>query len=725
MGETHRASLSFCRRSPESERVYSLGGHVISLDRKPTVSAILASARERYSASKLKFFAGRLLLTAVLVFGSFGLFATAATALSPPVVDPAAFLFDPTKVVEIEIDLSEDAITALNDAPYEYVSATFTMVDGATVYGPWPVQVKLKGKYGSFRPLSGKSAFKLKFGNSGQRVGGLKKMTLNNIVQDGTNVHEAIGYELFRAMGVPAPRTSYAVVSVNGVDYGLHLNIETLDDVFLKKWFGPSNTTHLYEGNYGDWLGSVFDPFSAHYEVDEGNEEQRDDLAALLVASQTEGDGWLAAVDAVADLDQMIKMWAVEHYIGHWDGYAHGLTNNYYLHSNAAGEFTVLPWGIDQTSNDVNFQFGVPSGGSIWVRCVTDDRCRSRYIDALAAVNVKAMELDLGTKAVTLWNNISDEIEADNRREYSFEDSASWINSVPDFYTGRPAVLQAWLAVANAPVNTAQPFISGTAEVGQTLTADPGRWTGEPDPTFTFQWWRCEADGSACTDIGSDLSTYTLKPDDYLKVIEVSVTASNGLEPDATVASQRTVEIVGLAPLNGDSPENRPSVSGVARAGRTLTADPGAWSGVPAPTFSFQWWRCEADGSACFEVGSGESTYALSAADISKRIEVSVTASNPVGSEASTSLPTERIYPAPVSLLTTPSASTRARKATFRFSTSAPGPIFRCRFGSAALKRCGSPKTYRNLKPGRHVFKVTVTSAGLTSPPVTFRWRVR
>ena len=45
-------------------------------------------------------------------------------------------------------------------------------------------------------------------------------------------------------------------------------------------------------------------------------------------------------------------MWAVEKYIGHWDGYAGDPStqpNNYYLHSDAAGQFTMLPWGTDQT----------------------------------------------------------------------------------------------------------------------------------------------------------------------------------------------------------------------------------------------------------------------------------------------------------------------------------------------------------------------------------------
>ena len=77
---------------------------------------------------------------------------------------------------------------------------------------------------------------------------GLKKMTLNNMVQDPSMVHETLTYEAFRAAGVPAPRTGYADVESTAKSSAMHLNLETLDDLALERLFGsfeapPSTST--------------------------------------------------------------------------------------------------------------------------------------------------------------------------------------------------------------------------------------------------------------------------------------------------------------------------------------------------------------------------------------------------------------------------------------------------------------------------------------------------
>jgi hypothetical protein len=56
-------------------------------------------------------------------------------------------------------------------------------------------------------------------------------------------------------------------------------------------------------------------------------------------------------------------------------------------------------------------------------------------------------------------------------------------------------------------------------------------------------------------------------------------------------------------------------------------------------------------------------------------------------------------------------------RATFRFISTVAGSSFQCRLDKKPFRGCRSPKTYRNLVPGRHTFKVrAVGPSGLIDP---------
>ena len=111
------------------------------------------------------------------------------------------------------------------------------------------IGLKLKGST-SLDKLSGRPSFKIKFNWSnlkGQRFLGLKHMTLNAMTQDNSMLHEVSAYRLYNAMGVPAPKTGFARVYVNGTLKALYVNVESYDDIMLSKRFNDV-TQHLYEG---------------------------------------------------------------------------------------------------------------------------------------------------------------------------------------------------------------------------------------------------------------------------------------------------------------------------------------------------------------------------------------------------------------------------------------------------------------------------------------------
>lgn len=72
-----------------------------------------------------------------------------------------------------------------------------------------------------------------------------------------------------------------------------------------------------------------------------------------------------------------------------------------------------------------------------------------------------------------------------------------------------------------------------------------------------------------------------------------------------------------------------------------------------------------------------------------------------------------------------PKRRTRSSTARFAFSASSPGAAFFCKLNGGPYVSSRSPHVYRNLKPGRHVFRVAAVFAGKKDPtPATFRWRV-
>ena len=72
-----------------------------------------------------------------------------------------------------------------------------------------------------------------------------------------------------------------------------------------------------------------------------------------------------------------------------------------------------------------------------------------------------------------------------------------------------------------------------------------------------------------------------------------------------------------------------------------------------------------------------------------------------------------------------PSAKTRDRTPTVKFTSTAPGATYKCSVDGKPFKPCRSPFTTPALKPGRHAIRIAAVSGGLTDPtPAICSFRV-
>jgi hypothetical protein len=108
---------------------------------------------------------------------------------------------------------------------------------------------------------------------------------------------------------------------------------------------------------------------------------------------------------------------------------------------------------------------------------------------------------------------------------------------------GNDGTLAAIPPTSTAPSITTLPTISGTLNVGETLTATAGNVSGEPTPTRVLQWQRSDNGTTGWADIsGATGTTYLLAFNDEDKYIRVAQTEENILGT-ATANSASTGQI--------------------------------------------------------------------------------------------------------------------------------------------------------------------------------------
>lgn len=377
-------------------------------------------------------------------------------------------IYDPERIPRFDIELPTESLTQLaeltQDHPLakEYVRGTFRY-DGEELFD---VGVRFKGE-GSWRPLDRKTAWKIKFDKfvDDQHLLGLKRLTLNNMVEDPSFVAERLAYDVYRAAGLPAPRCNSALVYVNGEFYGVYANVEAIDKPFLRRWF-DDDEGNLYEEGQSDFLPGSESTFDL-----ETNEtaNDRSDLTRLIDAlSAVRGGAPWSELEAVIDAEQFLLFTAAEAAVNQWDMYAFTrfYPNNFrFYHDPTSDQFVFVPWGMDlsmkpfrdsgkphiplfELATQGDFDGGRVVAGQLYQTCLLDDTCRERFMSASETMIEVYESLDLETLAVRYAEQLRSHIEVDPRQEYSMTQVEAALQATLETIRGRADAMRSDLETA-------------------------------------------------------------------------------------------------------------------------------------------------------------------------------------------------------------------------------------------------------------------------------------
>ena len=273
-------------------------------------------------------------------------------------------------------------------------------------------------------------------------------------------------------------------------------------------------------------------------------------------------------------------------------------------------------------------------------------------------------------------------------------------------------------AVAARPNSAARgaPTISGTAQVGQTLTASTSGIAdddGLTNVSYTYQW--IANDVISDSDIqDATLSTYTLVSDDVGKTIKVKVSFTDDAENEETLTSAATDSAV-AAPASNSPATGAPSITGTTQVGETLIASTTGISdtdGLTNVSYAYQWLTsrdAEIDGAT-------SSTYTLVESDEGKTIKVRVSFTDDAdSSEELTSAATSAVAAAPLTATVHDEPAPHDGQSVFtfelRFSESPKDDFSYKTLRDHAFAVTGGEVTYvRRLEPGKNVrWEITAT----------------
>ena len=289
---------------------------------------------------------------------------------SQPNLPEAGVVFDDSSVPRIDIQINPDTLDWIYNNVDSYIEwhATFIFNGNAITDTLENVGFRLRGNTSRY---SAKKSFKVSFNTfePGRKWYGLEKLNLNGEHNDPSIMRSKLSWELVREMGLPGPRCNHVRVYINGNFYGVYINVEHIDEEFVKSRF-DNNDGNLfkclypadlkYKGSNPDVYKEVYGDRRAYDLKTNSGLDNYSDLANLIdILNNTPENDFYCEITDVFNVFDYLKAAAIDVFIANWDGYIYNKNNFYLYHNTETDKMEYIHYDLDNT-------YGIDWFGKEW-----------------------------------------------------------------------------------------------------------------------------------------------------------------------------------------------------------------------------------------------------------------------------------------------------------------------------------------------------------------------
>jgi hypothetical protein len=238
-----------------------------------------------------------------------------------------------------ELTIDHEDLEALLANPYSNETKPAVLIFDGTDY---PCEVRFRGATGRDLP---KKSWKVDFEDEGPL--GWEETNLNAEYRDRSLMRNKLCMDLSRVMGVPAPESRFISLKVNGQYWGVHHEIESIDEDFFER--RDLDAESIFKAvAHACRFAPLFQPerITEFYEPKLTQRGSVDTLASRFVFFQNAPlDEIQDYADEMVDIDNVLRYFAVQFAVVDHDGY----TKNFYISEDDERRYRLYPWDCDAT----------------------------------------------------------------------------------------------------------------------------------------------------------------------------------------------------------------------------------------------------------------------------------------------------------------------------------------------------------------------------------------